>query len=175
MEKQEKNWYALKVFYNKVFELENLLKGHSDETYVPVKVIEKMVKGERTYIQKPAISSLLFLCATAEQVELMLPVIEGKALFYRDKGKKLPTAIPEREMKMFKKVTSGHSEGLEYFDGNVAKFCTGQRVRVIDGSFQGCEGYIHRIKGDRRLIVVVEGLVAVATTHIPSAFLEPIQ
>lgn len=175
MEKQEKNWYALKVFYNKVFELENLLKGHSDETYVPVKVVEKMVKGERTYIQKPAISSLLFLSATHEQVENLLPMIEGKALFYRDKGCKQPTAIPDREMMMFKKVTSGHSDGLEYFDGNVAKYCTGQRVRVIDGSFQGCEGYIHRIKGDRRLIVVVEGLVAVATTHIPSAFLEPIQ
>lgn len=175
MENQEKKWYALKVFYNKVFELESKLKVHSDETYVPVKVVEKMVKGKRTYIQKPAISSLLFLSATHEQVENLLPMIEGKALFYRDKGCKHPTAIPDREMMMFKKVTSGHSDGLEYFDGNVAKYCTGQRVRVIDGFFQGCEGYIHRIKGDRRLIVAVEGLVAVATTHIPSAFLEPVQ
>lgn len=168
------HWYALKVFFNKVFDMEGKLKALGIETYVPVVVVEKMVKGERTYVQKPAISSLLFLCTTAEQAEALLEVIEGKAMFYRNRGSKHPTAIRDREMNIFKKVTSAHKEGLEYFDGNVAKFCTGQRVRVIEGTFQGCEGYIHRIKGNRRLIVAIEGLVAVATTYIPSPFLQPI-
>ena len=50
----------------------------------------------------------------------------------------------------------------------------GQRVRVIDGPYKGCTGFIKRVKGDRRLLVSVEGLALVATSYIPSAFLEKI-
>lgn len=173
MEKNTANWYALKVFYNKVFELEDLLKDHIMESYVPIQVVEKIVKGERTYVQKPAISSLLFILASDEQAERLLPVIEGKAMFYRNVGSKLPTAIPEREMRIFKLVTSVQKDGLDFLDGNIARFCTGQRVRVTAGPFQGCEGFIHRIKGNRRLVVTIEGIVAVATSYIPAAFLQP--
>ena len=45
-------------------------------------------------------------------------------------------------------------------------------MRVVDGPYKGCVGYIKRIKGDRRLLVSVEGLALVATSYIPSVFLE---
>jgi len=48
------------------------------------------------------------------------------------------------------------------------------RVRVIDGEFKGAEGYIKRIKGNRRLVVAIEGVVAVATAYIPSCYLEKV-
>ena len=51
---------------------------------------------------------------------------------------------------------------------------SGVRVRVTEGPFKGAEGYIKRIKGNRRLIVSIEGVVAVATTYIPGCFLEKI-
>lgn len=43
-------------------------------------------------------------------------------------------------------------------------------MRVTEGPFKGAEGYIKRIKGNRRLIVSIEGVVAVATTYIPGVF-----
>lgn len=167
-------WYALKVFYNKVFEMERYLKAVGVETYVPVRVIEKTIKGENSYFQKPAVSSLMFFRIEETSMKKVLEAIEGRALVYCRCGSKEPAPIPDREMQVFQLVTSGHQDHLEFFDGNVSKFCTGQRVRVVDGSFKGAEGYIKRIKGNRRLIVCIEGIVAVATSYIPSCMLEPI-
>ena len=47
-------------------------------------------------------------------------------------------------------------------------------MKVLDGPYKGCTGYIKRIKGNRRLLVSVEGLALVATSYIPSEFLEKI-
>ena len=45
-------------------------------------------------------------------------------------------------------------------------------MRVTDGVFKGAEGYVKRIKKDRRLVVSIRGVVAVATSYIPPQFLE---
>ena len=45
-------------------------------------------------------------------------------------------------------------------------------MRVTDGLFKGAEGYIARVHGAKRLIVIVEGVAAVALTYIPKNFLE---
>ena len=44
MEDSKLNWYALKVFYNKVFEIEALLGDMGLETYIPVRQVQ--LKGE---------------------------------------------------------------------------------------------------------------------------------
>jgi ribosomal protein L24 len=42
----------------------------------------------------------------------------------------------------------------------------GDRVVVTGGPFKGAEGHIKRIKRDRRLVVTIPGIVAVATAYI---------
>ena len=88
--------------------------------------------------------------------------------------KKIPLAIPEREMNIFMLVTSSGEKGLEYFDTDNPKFYQGDHVKVIDGTFKGAEGYICRIKKNHRLIITVHGVCAVATSYIPQAFLKKI-
>ena len=50
----------------------------------------------------------------------------------------------------------------------------GDRVVVTQGPFKGAEGHIKRIKKDRRLVVTIPGVVAVATAYIPPDFLKKI-
>jgi ribosomal protein L24 len=50
----------------------------------------------------------------------------------------------------------------------------GDRVVVTDGPFKGAEGHIRRIKKDRRLVVAIAGVVAVATTYIHPSMLKKI-
>ena len=45
-------------------------------------------------------------------------------------------------------------------------------MRVTEGPFKGAEGIIRRIKKDRKLLVAINGVVAVAISHVPAAFLE---
>ena len=166
------NWYALKVFYNRVAKIETLLKGRDIESYIPMKSVEQVVAGHKVRRRKPAISSLMFIrCSEAEASDLQKTLM-GEVMVYRNRGERQPAAIPDNEMQMFIRVTSIDELGMEYLGESGEEWTTGDRVRVTGGIFQGAEGYIKRIKGNHRLVVAIEGVIAVATSYIPTCFLE---
>lgn len=174
----ESNWYALKVFYNKVFDLRDALATLVDETYIPLSSIIVERGGVRKKIERPLISSLLFVRTTPDTASSLLPVIEGRAMMYTRtdaNGRRVPVVIPEREMNIFMLVTSRGEWGVEYIGDDMPRYHSGDRVRVIDGPFKGSEGHIVRIKDDHRLVVTVNGLCAVATGYIPRAFLQKVE
>ena len=77
-------------------------------------------------------------------------------------------AISEREMEIFRAAVESGCRNLEVIDTNLA---TGQRVRVLDGMFKDHEGYIVKIRGDKRFVVSIPGVVALATIYIPQHLL----
>ena len=169
------NWYALKVFYNRVAKIEMLLKGRNIESYIPMQSIEQVVAGRKVRRRKPAISSLMFMrCNEAEASELQKSLM-GEVMVYRNRGERQPAAIPDNQMQMFIRVTSIDDLGMEYLGEVNEEWATGDRVRVTGGIFQGAEGYIKRIKGNHRLVVAIEGVIAVATSYIPTCFLEKVE
>lgn len=177
-ENHELHWYALKVFYNKVFAVEEELTADGTECYVPVEetVVER--GGQRRKVCRPVINSLMFFRAAEERAVAVQRQLTDRAILYTrhcDDGRRRPYAIPDREMNVFMLVASSGETGLEYFGDEDRKFAEGQRVRVTDGPFRGAEGSIQRIHGDRRLLVSIRGICAVATTYIPKAFLEEIK
>ena len=85
-----------------------------------------------------------------------------------------PIIVPSREMENFIKVAGTYNEKLIYLNPDPGDFAKGERVRIIGGAFAGAEGVFVRVKGDRRVIVNVEGLVAVATTFVHPSMIEKI-
>ena len=165
-------WFALKVFFNRVIELETELKKKSLECYYPVRIDEKILRGRKEYVKKPAVNSLLFFKGTLDDAEDVRKEFEGRAMLFTYRLSRQPAIIPDREMRIFQLVSGSGSKDLEYMDADAVNFKTGQHVRVTGGIFQGAEGYIKRIQGNKRLIVAIEGVVAVATSYIPSCYLE---
>lgn len=204
MEEPKLFWYALKVFYNKVFDMEALLNGMGLETYIAVDKV--LLKGEAhlqarrhiaslqalrqtdtRYIQegalifqrKPIITSIIFVRAEEKD----LPLVEGtlkeegsntcKGFIYKNAVRKEYAVIPDSQMASFRLVTARGSEGLEFHsEDSFTRYREGTRVRVTEGPFKGAEGYIKRIKRDRRLLVNVEGIVAVVASYIEPQYLE---
>ena len=116
---------------------------------------------------------IVFLRCTMAYASGLVSEYWGKAYFYLDPERKSPAPIPERQMNNFILVTSVSDELIPL--GEVTReLLKGDRVRVTGGLFEGAEGVIKRIKGDRRLIVSVDCLTAVATCFIRSEFLEKI-
>lgn len=169
-------WYAFKVFYNKVFELDKEIRRDKIETYFPIVKSYKLVEDKPKLLQKPAISSLIFVRCDETAIMALQQKLSGKAMLYTHvtDGVRLPSPIDEEEMRIFKLVTSVEDERLQYLDVGSVNYKEGQKVRVLDGPYMGCSGFIKRIKGNRRLLVAVEGLALVATSYIPSEFLEKI-
>ena len=164
MEEQQKmqemrHWYALKVYYNRVRPVEALCKRRAVEYFLP---------GE-------AIGSLLFVRCGAKDLRLLVGECWWMVWVYRDCGDFRPRVIPDREMEVFRFVVEAGRGGLELLGEDKPEYHEGARVRVTGGPFEGAEGHIKRIKRDRRLVVAIAGVVAVATTYIHPSLLEVVR
>lgn len=81
------HWFALKVFYNKVFEIEESLKKDDIDCYFPCEDAVVMRNGVRKIIRKPIISSILFFHSTTlRAMEIQRQFTDKVILYTRDKG-----------------------------------------------------------------------------------------
>ena len=148
-------WYAIKVYYNRMKQLREQLA----------------VDGIRFFIPS-MVSSLLFVQASNDYLMQFEEGYRGRLWVYRDLLTGKPSAIPEREMEVFIFVCTAGQQGLSYLGEDKPEYHKVERVRVTDGVFKGAEGYVKRIKKDRRLVLSIRGVVAVGTSYIPPQFLE---
>ena len=204
------SWFALKVFYNKVFDMEDILDGRGLETFIPVtrerlkgdeffrikrrlavpddrrNDLKYIVEGPFIFKRKTIVASLLFFRGTIQDALMIHADLErGLAdrsgrpiggMLYMTVDRQAPAVIPDSQMKMFRMVCDSGADGLEFFsDENIVNFKKGDKVRVtMEGPLNGVEGYVKRIRKDRRLLVAIEGFVAVATSFIPPKYLEKV-
>ena len=211
MEKGEQeirdHWYAVKVFYNKVFGLEDILSDMGLETYLAVQRVQLkgaehmaaarklasvdlnhspdsryIQEGPVIYERKPLVNSLIFVKANAQQIKEVdrrltedAPGDRPLGFIYKKADFKEFATIPEAQMTSFRLVTESGLSGLDFFaDDEITRYRKGDRVRVTGGPLKGAEGYIRRIKKDRRLLVSIEGVIAVASSYIPTELLEKV-
>ncbi len=78
--------------------------------------------------------------------------------------------ITERDMDVFRTAVESGCRNLEVIDASLA---VGDKVRVLDGIFKDQEGYIVKIRGDKRFVITIPGVVAIATIYIPKHLLAP--
>ena len=199
------NWYALKIFYNKLFDMEKRLADEGIPSYMAVKKVRLkgmdhfaaqrflarleqehrtdsrfVTEGPVIYKRVPMVSSILFIHTPEEnlhQVETMLRdpdnLLRPKGFIYKTTDWKEYAVIPQKQMDIFRMVTESGVSGLDFYaDDELTRYKQGDKVRVKDGPLKGAEGYIKRIKKDRRLLVCIEGIIAVATSYIPPEQLE---
>lgn len=155
------HWYAVKVRWKRTGQVLDMLDR----------------KGVNYYTQK-IVPSILFIHTTEATVNLIRHEERNNELkrlyVYTDKESHDPIIVPDREIEIFRIVTSAVQSGMELLDGEPSLYQTGDKVRVIDGPLKGAEGYIKRIKKDRRLVVTISGVAAIATSYIPPELLEKI-
>ena len=166
MSSGETHWFAIRVFYNHIFRIKEELEAKGVRTYMAVKTVKN-----RTIQLAP---SLLFLHWDAEHLTAFKQDHFSEIMLYRKPESTQPAPIDDREMEMFVLVTSALDGRDVEVTTQTFDFKPGEKVRVIEGPFKGAEGIIRRIKKDRKLLVTVNGVVAVAVSHIPGQFLQRI-
>ena len=206
-QENQPHWYAVKVFFNKVFNLEDILSDMDLETYLAVQKVQLkgaahmaaarklaqadpyhrpdsryIQEGPVIYERKPLVNSLIFVKATAPQIKEVEHRLKKDAAWdkplgfiYKKADFKEYATIPEAQMTSFRLVAESGLSGLDFFaEDEITRSKTGDRVRVTGGPLKGAEGYIKRIKKNQRLLVCIEGVIAVATSYIPSELLEKV-
>ena len=168
----ERSWYAFRVYGGHSALLLREVGEMGLESFVPMRVVERQVFGHKVVCRRPLIASLVFVRGLRTEIEKIHKNPLNGASAYRLPGEQAPAVIAEREMALFRRVTEIGAENIEVVDCTLAQ---GDRVRVTDGVFKGCEGCVVRIRGAKRLVVAIEGVAAVATSYIPKEFLERVE
>ena len=165
------NWYALSVYRNKVFEVSQQITDDCDDIYIPTAKFQAPHSADSHLIDRPAIPRLMFIRTdehTALDLEKQATTDPRRVPFYiyRNIAKTVIQPIADEEMRMFILVSSMGDRDLEYLPAAPDTYRQGDHVRVTAGPFKGAEGYIKRIKKNRRVVVEIFGVCAVALPYI---------
>lgn len=169
------HWYALRVTYGRELKVQAAL-GDRFKTYVPkcYKTVERF--GRRSYELAAQVPNLIFIYSTLEELKSIkqndkageylrfMLNHEGKYIFVKDK-----------EMEDFMRVAALPEEKLIPIDISEENRLKGQKVRIIEGDLVGVEGRIMRLQGNKKVVVNVGDLIAVAITYIPASWVIKIE
>jgi transcription antitermination factor NusG len=165
------HWYAARVKYRTEHKIKAFLEEKEIKHFIPFRTVLVEQNGKKVQKEKPVISCLIFIY-TDYQTALSLPIESGFTIsyIYNIETKKLQV-IPDKQMQDFMLVLDLSEEGIQILNTNLKQ---GDKVRVMKGVFVGVEGELIRIKGHKRVVVKLDGIFSVATTYIPSEYLEKI-
>ncbi len=167
-------WYALRVTYNREMKVKADFDSRGIESFVPMKWSHYECDGELRHRLVPSVHNLIFVRLSPESMRHYKATTAMPVRYIMDAETHRPLTVPARQMDSFMTVASVHSEQLIYLTPKPGDFAKGDRVRIIGGMFKGAEGVFVRVKGDRRVVVSISGVVAVATTFIHPSFIEKI-
>ena len=168
---EQKHWYACRIFHNQTKNVKAALTDEAIRFFIPCRVLQQQTAEGILYQEEPIIPSLVFIQATPTYIRSLKKQFATHLGFYQIPGTQTAAVIPNHEMEIFMYVLSKGCQQLETIDEKLVK---GSHVRITGGPFEGAEGYITRVHGTKRFVVLVHGIAAVATTFIPRCHIEKI-
>ena len=177
-----KQWFVLRVSYGRIDKAKTFVEAKGMECYVPLQYKEIKKQGKKRIITTPLLSSLIFVHASAEQVETLLHDIkvvanESRALLSNyfnhtihrqdNPDRNPPLTIQDEAMNNFIRLTSVKNPHIIPVISNSIQFKLGDNVVVTEGEFKGVHGRVARIAGQQRVIVELFDECLVATAYVP--------
>ena len=177
-----KQWFVLRVSYGRIDKAKTYVEAKGLECYVPLQYKEVRKQGKKRIITTPLLPSLIFVHASAEQVEALLhdnKVVanESRSLlsYYFDHtihlqdnpNRNPPLIIRDEAMNNFIRLTSVKNPHIIPVTSNNIQFKLGDNVVVTEGEFKGVHGRVARIAGQQRVIVELFDGCLVATAYVP--------
>ena len=177
-----KQWFVLRVSYGRIDKAKTFVEAKGLECYVPLQYKEVRKQGKKRIITTPLLPSLIFVHASAEQVEALLhdnkvvanensPLLSyyfDHTIHLQDNpNRNPPLIIGDEAMNNFIRLTSIKNSHIIHVTSNNIQFKLGDMVVVTEGEFKGVHGRVARIAGQQRVIVELFDECLVATAYVP--------
>jgi transcription antitermination factor NusG len=172
---QKKIWYAMRATYRRESEAVKLLDAAQLNSFVPMQYRVSMRRGRKVRELVPVVRNLLFVYAGRDDVKRVKSQVSYlQYLTDTRSGEKI--IIPDDQMERFIAVAGSYNDHLLYFQPAELNLSKGTRVRITGGEFEGYEGTFLKVKGarDRRVVISVQGVIAVAMATIHPDLIEVI-
>lgn len=172
----EPAWYAMSATFNRELKAKDYLESNDVKCFIPMRYeIMRNRNGIKTRKLIPAVHNLLFAYTTKKQMqELKAAVGYLQYMVKPSNGKNVPVIVPQNQMEQFMRICDTHNEKLVYLTPDEVNLAKGTNVKIIGGAFDGVEGVFVKVEGKRkkRVVVILQGLVAVATAEISDGFIQ---
>ena len=167
----ELHWYVANTCRQEK-KIKQRLDSMGIENFIPFQQIARKIHGADKLIEVPVIPNLVFIHTTFKSCMSLIQEYAFDMRYLRDRETGNFLIVPDKQMNDFMFLLDFSKEMVEVVNENLKK---GDKVRVIKGDFAGIEGELIRVKGHKRVVVRLEGVVSLATAYIPGSFLEKIE
>lgn len=166
-------WFVMRVTYSRELRAQTLLQDAGVFCYIPMR-IEWTEKGEQCV---PAVHNLLFVRTSREFMDDYKRKVEDVCplRYMMDRSTGLPMVVRDKEMEDFMRVTENRENDIKYLDDPNATATKGTPIEVMVGPYKGIRGKLLRIRKDRKVVLQLEGVVAIALSGIPMEHLRVIE
>lgn len=181
---EDASWFVLSVAFGRELLYKRLLQERCGiRCFVPERRVRmRNASGRFFYKRIVAVPNYIFALASKDRLDMLKADASRRFLdlnFVRNKaadGRFVPAIVPACEMENFIAVAGNEEEHVLFLDPKEIDWCRGQRVRILGGPFEGVEGTFLRVskKHERRVVVQVAGISAVATTALPAVLVRKI-
>ena len=179
IEKNALAWYVLRVTYQREIAASKALEELQVEHYVPT--VRTRIRNEKGvaigWKVEPLVHNYIFVNASYNRI---MEIKQGKLDYLRFimakndvTGEMEPQYVPDKQMADFIKVV--RTMGSKPVDPDI-DLRKGDRVRVLTGPFEGVEGVYVRMpnRHEKRVVIKIEGVAAVATVAMNASDIEKI-
>lgn len=172
-------WYAMRATYNRGMDAKTLLSDEKIECFIPMhyELVEGK-NGRKKRVSVPVIKNLVFANTTASRIKK----VKDKVSYLQyimgvyEEGRK-PIIVPDAQMEAFIAVAETLDDRLTYLKPEETNLSDGVKVRIHGGFLDGREGIFKRIAGkrNRRMIIAIPGVIAVAIVVTDFSYIEKLE
>lgn len=170
-EKQQ-HWYVAHTRVNQEFFIKKKLDDLGVENFLPWEEQVRDTPLGRKMIRVVLIHGMIFIRADKATSFSLINDHALNIIYLKDAEGGHSLIVPDRQMEDFMFLLDFSPEGIEILNKDLKR---GDRVRVIKGPLAGLKGELVRLRGHKRVVVRLEGVVSIATSYIPGSFLERIE
>lgn len=174
-EKDTIHWFAMRATFCRELNAKQLLEEQHIETFVPMHYEIRIKNRRKSKVLVPVIHNLIFVHTTKNIIqEIKAGISYLQYITQTENGHNTPIIVPDRQMEQFIAVCGTYDDQLIYLPPNEIDLTRGTRVRIHGGSFDGQEGVFMKVKGvrNRRLVIAIQGVIAVATIVVHPELVE---
>ena len=164
------NWYAAYTRVNQELVIKKKLDELGVENYLPQEERVRETPLGRKKIRVILIHGMIFIRTDKATSFSLLNDHLLNIVYLKDREGRRSLIIPDKQMEDF--ILDFSTDGVEVLNKDLKR---GDRVRVIKGPLLGLEGELVRLKGHKRVVIRLDGVASIATSYIPSSFLEKIE
>lgn len=170
----ENQWFVMRSTYSREMKAKCILEKEGVECYVPTRKTRRFEGEDAIDEYIPLVHNLVFARTNRDFMDTFKRKMEATCplRYAMDKSTGKPMVVRDKEMEDFRRVTQEASDSIRYLDDPEELLRKGQDVEVIHGPFAGVQGKIVRFHRDRRVVVSLAGLLAVAMSSMPISWLK---